>query len=127
MLLAGTAIVLHWYSIHSILLLYRFSYRPLPATKLLYKMQWVTDILHVYCRVVPDLLRAILPLLPLTKAGSGKRDKASNSSSGKQPSMKRWDIVHALQKLGTQHAHRLLPCSASLLHYDVCAMAEVQS
>ena len=118
----GTAFVLHWYSVHSILLVLCLRYRLLPATKLLEKIasQWVTDIL-LYCRLVPDLLSAILPLLPLGKAGSGKKDKASNSSSGKQPSIKCWNSVHALQKLGTKHASRLLPWSTQLLHHDVCA------
>ena len=64
---------------------------------------------YMHCRVVPDLLRAILPLLPLEKASTGKKDKASNSSSGKQPPPKRWDIVNALQKLGTGHASLELP------------------
>ena len=72
----------------------------------------------MHCRVVPDLLRAILPLLPLEKAGSGKKDKASASSStGKQAPIKPWDIVRNLQQLGTKQESQMFQQIAQLMHH----------
>ena len=71
--------------------------------------------INMHYRVVPDLLRAILPLLPLEKAGAGKKDRTSSSSSGKQPPTQRWDIVLALQELGTT---QLFPSSAHMMSHS---------
>ncbi|KAL3158795.1 hypothetical protein ABBQ32_011522 [Trebouxia sp. C0010 RCD-2024] len=50
--------------------------------------------------VVPDLLMTILPLLPLERSGAGRKDRAGNSTSGRNAPLQRWDIVQALRRLG---------------------------
>ncbi len=57
-------------------------------------------------RVVPNLLRTILPLLPLEKAAAAKKDRsaagsqASRAGSAAKQQPQQWDIATTLRQLG---------------------------
>lgn len=57
-------------------------------------------------RVVPDLLRTILPLLPLEKAAAAKKDRsaagsqASCAGSAAKQQPQKWDLAATLRQLG---------------------------
>ena len=57
-------------------------------------------------RVVPNLLRPILPLLPLEKAAAAKKDRsaagsqASRAGSAAKQQPQQWDIATTLRQLG---------------------------
>jgi len=61
-------------------------------------------------RIVPDLLRTILPLLPLEKAAAAKKDRsaagsqASRAGSAVKQQPQQWDIAARLRQLGEYKA-----------------------
>ena len=82
----------------------------------------------VHRRVVPNLLRAILPLLPLEKAraGTGKKGKGTGGgSASRQPQpVQQWNIVQALQQIGQLPPSQLLvgvTCHAVICRCCNCA------
>ncbi|DBB01874.1 TPA: hypothetical protein ACH3X1_000476 [Trebouxia sp. C0004] len=64
---------------------------------------FLSQALRTEYEVVPDLLRTILPLLPLEKAAAAKKDRsgaASRAGSAAKQQPQQWDIAATLRQLG---------------------------